>query len=63
TVAGKRKVVVGSHGEGPHRKARKVPTQGSKVVSDASSPLDVDSDPDIHGKLDPSTMRPPKCGI
>ncbi|GJZ01602.1 hypothetical protein Tco_0519563 [Tanacetum coccineum] len=49
TVAGKRKVFVGSHGEGPHRKARKVPAQASKVVSDASSPLDVDSDPDIHG--------------
>nr|GEX65969.1 hypothetical protein [Tanacetum cinerariifolium] len=47
-VDGKRKIAMGSHGEGLHRKARKVPAQASKVVGDASSPLDVDSDPDIH---------------
>nr|GEW32212.1 hypothetical protein [Tanacetum cinerariifolium] len=39
-----------------HRKARKVPAQASKVAGDSSSPLDVDSDPDIHDKLDPSTI-------
>nr|GEW32216.1 ribonuclease H-like domain-containing protein [Tanacetum cinerariifolium] len=38
-----------------HRKARKVPAQASEVAGDSSSPLDVDSDPDIHDKLDPST--------
>ncbi|GJT69827.1 hypothetical protein Tco_1029113 [Tanacetum coccineum] len=54
-VAGKRKAVVGSHGEDPHRKARKVPAQASKVADDTSTPLDVDSDPDIHDKPDPST--------
>nr|GEZ76836.1 hypothetical protein [Tanacetum cinerariifolium] len=48
TVARKRKVVVGFHGEGPYRKARKVPAQASKVAGDASSSLDVDSDRDIH---------------
>nr|GEW94127.1 hypothetical protein [Tanacetum cinerariifolium] len=47
-VAGKRKVVVGSHGEDLHQKDRKVPAQASKVAGDASSPLNVDSDPDIH---------------
>nr|GEW62290.1 hypothetical protein [Tanacetum cinerariifolium] len=47
-VGGKRKIAIGSHGEGLHRKAQKVPAQASKVVGDASSPLDVDSDPDIH---------------
>ncbi|GJY04138.1 hypothetical protein Tco_0370078 [Tanacetum coccineum] len=57
TVVGKRKVAFGSHGEGPHRKARKVPAQASKVAGDASSPLNVDSDSNIHGKLDPSTLR------
>ncbi|GKD45879.1 hypothetical protein Tco_1270524 [Tanacetum coccineum] len=41
-------LIIGSHGEGPHRKAQKVPTQVSKVDGDAFSPLDVDSDPDIH---------------
>ncbi|GJV56230.1 hypothetical protein Tco_1457235 [Tanacetum coccineum] len=38
-VARKRKVVVGSHGEDPHRKAQRLPTQLSKVVGDASTPL------------------------
>ncbi|GKD99692.1 hypothetical protein Tco_1387676, partial [Tanacetum coccineum] len=33
------------------RKVRKVSPQASKVASDASDPLDVDSDPDIHGKF------------
>ncbi|GJZ36422.1 hypothetical protein Tco_0582613 [Tanacetum coccineum] len=57
TVAGKRKVAVGSHVEDPHWKARKVPAQASKVAGDAFSPFDVDSDPDIHGKLDPYTLK------
>ncbi|GKG45898.1 hypothetical protein Tco_0498344, partial [Tanacetum coccineum] len=32
-------------------KLRKAPPQESKVAGDASDPLDVDSDPDIHGKF------------
>ncbi|GJS36633.1 hypothetical protein Tco_0535015 [Tanacetum coccineum] len=55
-IARKRKVVVGSHGEDPYRKARKVLAQASKVAGDASTPLDIDSDPNIHGKPDPSTV-------
>ncbi|GJT62984.1 hypothetical protein Tco_1006517 [Tanacetum coccineum] len=55
-VAGKRKAVVGSHGEDPHQKARKVSAQASKVTDDTSTRLDVDSDPDIHDKPDPSTV-------
>ncbi|GKF76314.1 hypothetical protein Tco_0225758 [Tanacetum coccineum] len=30
------------------KRARNVPAQASKVASDASTPFDVDSDPDIH---------------
>ncbi|GJV97926.1 hypothetical protein Tco_1549503 [Tanacetum coccineum] len=55
-ISGKRKVAVGSHREGPHQKAQKVLAQASKVAGDASSPLDVDSDPDIYHKLDPSNF-------
>nr|GEU34304.1 hypothetical protein [Tanacetum cinerariifolium] len=47
-VAQKRKVIVGSHREDPHQKTQKVPAQASKVAGDTSTPLDVDSDPDIH---------------
>nr|GEW11105.1 hypothetical protein [Tanacetum cinerariifolium] len=47
-VAGKRKVVVGSHGEDLYRKAQKVHAQASKVAGDASTLLDVDSNPDVH---------------
>nr|GEW73252.1 reverse transcriptase domain-containing protein [Tanacetum cinerariifolium] len=47
-VDGKRKIFVGSHGKGLHRKAQKVLAQASKVVGEASSPFDVDIDPDIH---------------
>nr|GEW32172.1 hypothetical protein [Tanacetum cinerariifolium] len=47
-VSWKWKVVVGSYGKGPHRKAQKVLAQASKVTGDDSSPLDVDSDLDIH---------------
>ncbi|GJS13444.1 hypothetical protein Tco_0407916 [Tanacetum coccineum] len=42
--------------EDPHRKAQKVPAQASKVADETSTPLDVDSDPDIHDKPDPSTI-------
>nr|GEW61904.1 hypothetical protein [Tanacetum cinerariifolium] len=47
-AAGKRKLVVDALREGSHRKARRAPVHASKVVGDASTPLDVDSDPDIH---------------
>nr|GEV32234.1 hypothetical protein [Tanacetum cinerariifolium] len=47
-VAGKRKVVVGSHGEDLYRKAQKVHAQASKVAGDASTLLDVDSNTDLH---------------
>ncbi|GKB61940.1 hypothetical protein Tco_0918126, partial [Tanacetum coccineum] len=33
----------------PRQKVRKVPPQASKVIGDASGPLDVDSNPGIHG--------------
>nr|GEU56979.1 hypothetical protein [Tanacetum cinerariifolium] len=48
TIAGKRKIDVGSHEEDPYRKAQKVFAQASKVAGDASSPFDVDSALDIH---------------
>nr|GEW28127.1 hypothetical protein [Tanacetum cinerariifolium] len=47
-ATGKRKLVVDTLREGSHRKARRAPVHVSKVVGDASTPLDVDSDPDIH---------------
>nr|GEW76650.1 hypothetical protein [Tanacetum cinerariifolium] len=34
--------------EDPHGKAQKVPTQARKVADDASTPFDVDSDPDMY---------------
>ncbi|GJZ83589.1 hypothetical protein Tco_0648762 [Tanacetum coccineum] len=37
-------------------KLQKVLAQASKVAGDASTPLDVDSNLDIHGKPDPSTI-------
>nr|GEX35709.1 hypothetical protein [Tanacetum cinerariifolium] len=48
-VVGKRKLVVDALRDGSHRRARRAPVQASKVTGDASTPLDVDSDPDIHG--------------
>ncbi|GKD37624.1 hypothetical protein Tco_1257831 [Tanacetum coccineum] len=45
---GKRRHVAGSHREDSRQRTQKVPPQGSKVVGDASNPLDVDSDPNIH---------------
>ncbi|GJR98623.1 hypothetical protein Tco_0270797 [Tanacetum coccineum] len=47
-AVGKRKQVVESSKEGPRRKTQRVPPQASKASDDASDPLDVDSDPDIH---------------
>ncbi|GJW66370.1 hypothetical protein Tco_0120794 [Tanacetum coccineum] len=44
-VAGKRKLTVDGLREGSHHGARKVPVQASKVVGDASTPLDVDKFP------------------
>ncbi|GKE98960.1 hypothetical protein Tco_0022311, partial [Tanacetum coccineum] len=52
-AAGKRKLAVDALREGSHRMARRAPVQASKVAGDASTPLDVDSDPDIHGKFEP----------
>ncbi|GJQ97761.1 hypothetical protein Tco_0008900 [Tanacetum coccineum] len=50
-AAGKRKETVESSDRKPRQKVQKVSPQASKVASDASDPLDVDSDPDIHGKF------------
>ncbi|GJR28837.1 putative reverse transcriptase domain-containing protein [Tanacetum coccineum] len=47
-AAGKRKLTAAGLGEGSHHGARKVYVQANKVAGDASTPLDVDSDPDIH---------------
>ncbi|GJT85283.1 hypothetical protein Tco_1067000 [Tanacetum coccineum] len=47
-VAGKRKLAADDLREGSHHRAQKAPVQVSKVAGDASTPLDVDSDPDIH---------------
>ncbi|GKB07084.1 hypothetical protein Tco_0835317 [Tanacetum coccineum] len=47
-VAGKRKLTADALREGSYHRARKAPVQVSKVAGDASTPLDVDSDPDIH---------------
>ncbi|GJS30556.1 hypothetical protein Tco_0491176 [Tanacetum coccineum] len=50
---GKRKLTVDAPGEGFHKRAQNVPAQASKVAGDASTPLNVDSDPDIHDKPEP----------
>ncbi|GJS81020.1 hypothetical protein Tco_0747561 [Tanacetum coccineum] len=47
-AARKRKLDVDAIREGSHRRARRAPVQTSKVAGGASTPLDVDSDPDIH---------------
>ncbi|GKA67911.1 hypothetical protein Tco_0767828 [Tanacetum coccineum] len=47
-AAGKRKQTAESSEREPGQKVRKVPPQARKVSGDASDPLDVDSDPDIH---------------
>ncbi|GJT35973.1 hypothetical protein Tco_0926392 [Tanacetum coccineum] len=44
-AAGKRKRDVGSHREDSRQRTQKVPPQASKVVGDASTPLDVDKFP------------------
>ncbi|GJW14799.1 hypothetical protein Tco_0018932 [Tanacetum coccineum] len=48
TYSEERKLTADGFGEGSHHGARKVLVQVSKVVGDASTPLNVDSDPDIH---------------
>ncbi|GJR63219.1 hypothetical protein Tco_1505381 [Tanacetum coccineum] len=50
-AAGKRKQTAESSEREPGQRFRKVPPQARKVSGDASDPLDVDSDPDIHGKF------------
>ncbi|GJT64122.1 hypothetical protein Tco_1015602 [Tanacetum coccineum] len=52
-AVGKRKLAADALQEGSHHRARKAPVQASKVSGDASTPLYVDSDPDIHGKFEP----------
>ncbi|GKE33243.1 hypothetical protein Tco_1452565 [Tanacetum coccineum] len=47
-ATGKRKHIAGSYGEGSLQRTQEVPPRASKVAGDASSPLDVDSDLDIH---------------
>nr|GEU93632.1 aspartate aminotransferase [Tanacetum cinerariifolium] len=47
----KRKVAFGIPEESLPPKVQKMPTQASKVVGEASTPLDVDSDSDIYGML------------
>nr|GEV33095.1 hypothetical protein [Tanacetum cinerariifolium] len=47
-AAGKRNQTVESSEREPRQKVQKVPPQVSKVLGDASDPLDVYSDPDIH---------------
>nr|GEU91747.1 hypothetical protein [Tanacetum cinerariifolium] len=51
-VAGKRKLAVDDLRKGSHYRARRAPIQASKVTGDALTPLDVDSDPDIHVSSD-----------
>ncbi|GKF81630.1 hypothetical protein Tco_0240232 [Tanacetum coccineum] len=53
-ATGKRKQIAESSGKETRHKLQKVPPQESKVDGDASYPLDVDSDPDIHGKFQTS---------
>ncbi|GJY29508.1 hypothetical protein Tco_0405275 [Tanacetum coccineum] len=50
-AARKRKQTAESSEKEPRLKVRKVPPQASKFSGDAFDPLDVDSDPDIHGKF------------
>ncbi|GJT62603.1 hypothetical protein Tco_1006136 [Tanacetum coccineum] len=47
-ATGKRKQITESLGKETHHRLRKVPPQASKVAGDASDPLDMDSDPNIH---------------
>nr|GEY46125.1 hypothetical protein [Tanacetum cinerariifolium] len=51
-VVGKRKQATSPLVKEVCHKLRKTPPQASKVVSDASNPLDVDRDPDIHDSAD-----------
>ncbi|GKB10453.1 hypothetical protein Tco_0844376 [Tanacetum coccineum] len=50
-VAGKRKQATGPSVKEVYHKLQKASPQVSKVTGDASDPLDVDSDPNIHGKF------------
>ncbi|GJT75924.1 hypothetical protein Tco_1042649 [Tanacetum coccineum] len=50
-VTSKRKHATGPSVKEARHKLRKAPPQASKVFDDASDPLDVDSDLDIHGKF------------
>ncbi|GJW17084.1 hypothetical protein Tco_0024520, partial [Tanacetum coccineum] len=47
-ILGKRKVASGVSGKALPPKVQKVPARASKVAGEASTPLDVDSDSDIH---------------
>lgn len=57
-AAGKRKQVAPIPSSREIRqKTQKAPNQGTKTAGEPSDPLDVDSDPDIHGKLFISLMQ------
>ncbi|GJR60799.1 hypothetical protein Tco_1502961 [Tanacetum coccineum] len=47
-AARKRKLTIDAPGEGFHKRAQNSLARASKVAGDASTPLGVDSDPDIH---------------
>ncbi|GJY24347.1 hypothetical protein Tco_0398005 [Tanacetum coccineum] len=49
-ILGMRKVASGVPGKALPLKVQKAPAQASKVAGEASTPLDVDSDSDIHAK-------------
>ncbi|GKC99715.1 hypothetical protein Tco_1169990 [Tanacetum coccineum] len=50
-IIGKRKVASGVPGKALPPKVQKVPARATKVTSEASTPLDIDSDSDIHEQL------------
>ncbi|GKB69704.1 hypothetical protein Tco_0931116 [Tanacetum coccineum] len=58
-ILGKRKVASSVSGKALPSKVQKVSARASKVAGEASTPLDVDSDSDIHGMLWSSS----KCTI
>nr|GEY76219.1 hypothetical protein [Tanacetum cinerariifolium] len=50
-ATGKRKLATGPSSKDVHHKLGKVPPQASKVAGDASDPLDIKSDPNIHDNV------------
>ncbi|GKE76824.1 hypothetical protein Tco_1542944, partial [Tanacetum coccineum] len=63
-ILGKRKVAFGVPGKALPPKVQKEPARASKVAGEASTPLDVDSDSDIHAKeLKDARMRQTAIGL